>query len=366
MLAVLCWIWLLAPTPADVDKARELYRIGGEAYEQGRYVVAINAFEEARRLVDQPAIVFSLGQAARLQYFVDNKIANLRLAVDSYRDYLAMAPSGRRSNHAAHHVANLVPVLREAMMESAERRAARRAKEARLIVAAAVDGAKASVDGGDPLPIPATFVVPPGERIITVEAPEHRPAKQTAIAVAGAALPVQVSLVPLPGQVTVRSADADTARIDGQKISLAQLGKPIELTPGAHRLVLTAQGHRPFVQRFELDRRQALVIDAELPVTNQRVAAWSLLGAGGLSLITSGIFGALALDAQADAESLEGALGANGLSEAQLGRYGELESSRNDRAGLALGFGIAGATAVVTGVLLWIFDHEQPAAKSAL
>lgn len=359
MHSLLLLICMLSPTPADVEKARELYRIGGEAYEKGRFPVAISAFEEALRHVEQPAITFSLGQAARLQYFIDGNLAHLRRAIDAYRAYLEHAPTGGRRDHAAQHLGTLVPILERAQLESAERRAARRATVARLIVSSPIDGATASVDGGDPRPIPATFEVTPGERRIEVQAPEHTPATSTMTAVAGAALPVALAPVPFPGQVTVRANVVDRAHLDGQPIDPARLAQPLELPPGRHRITLSARGRVPFAHQFELGRKQVLEVDATLPVTNRRITAWSLIGAGGVSLATGAIFGGLALDAQSDAEALEGRIDA-GLSERELSRYRSLETSRDDRAGIALGLGIAGVAALTTGVLLWVFDHEQP------
>lgn len=360
MLTTLCWIMLLAPTPADVEKARDLYRIGGEAYRKARYEVAISAFVEARRLVDQPAVVFSLGQAARLQYFVDRKLEHLQQAVDAYRDYIEQVPSGRRVDHAAQHLSVLVPILQRAQIESTERRVAREAKVARLIVSSAVDGATASIDGGEPQPIPATFVVEPGERLVEVRAAEHTPATQRTTALAGAALPVNLAPTPLPGHLTVRAPAAETARLDGARINIDRLNEPIALPPGKHQISLTARGRVPFVRQFELDRKEALTIDADLPTTNRRIAAWSLLGLGVASVVTSGVFGGLALSAQSDAEDLESRRDRGGLSESDFDTYQRLEGTRDSRAELALGFGIAGSAALVTGILLWVFDHEQP------
>src|SRR6185503_11462520 len=67
------------------QRAKDLYDAGSEAYRAGRYLVAIEAFREARALATRPTLTFSLAQAYRLQYFVDGDAKALEQAIAMYR-----------------------------------------------------------------------------------------------------------------------------------------------------------------------------------------------------------------------------------------------------------------------------------------
>jgi tetratricopeptide (TPR) repeat protein len=68
-LAVAAAVTLMSLRPArasDVDEARRHYANGTKAYEIGAYDEAIREYGEAYRVIDDPALLFNLGQAHRL------------------------------------------------------------------------------------------------------------------------------------------------------------------------------------------------------------------------------------------------------------------------------------------------------------
>lgn len=353
----------LALFTTPVDQAKALYQAGGEAYRQGRYAVAIRAFEEVLRVARRPAVLFSAAQAYRLQYFVDGDLAKLERAVELYRAYLDEVPEGGRRDHAAQHLSTLTPILEQRRIEVSPGEAAADSA-ARLIVSSSIEGAIARVDGGEAVPIPAAFEVEPGERKVHVEAPEHLPQTVDTVAVAGSVVALNVDLEPAPGRLLVRGPEGARILLDGQFVGHSPLSAPIEVAPGRHHLVVTDRGRVPFVHPLELRRGQSAELDAELAVTGQRVAAWSLLGAGAALLAGAGATFALTLEREDEAAALEARFERRGLSTGEARRYRELEEERDELAALTIGLGTAAGAAVIAGVLLWVFDEADAPAST--
>ena len=73
--------------PESVEQAKEYFRAGAQAYAVGQYQVALQAFEQAYALAPRPAVLFSMAQAERRQYFVDQKTEHLEKAIRMFREY---------------------------------------------------------------------------------------------------------------------------------------------------------------------------------------------------------------------------------------------------------------------------------------
>lgn len=347
---------LLAATPED--PARDLYVAGSEAYRQGQYDVALRAFEEVLRVDPRPAAMFSAAQAHRLQFFVDQELEHLERSVTLYRQYLEAAPDGGRRSHAARHLATLTPLL--------ERRRAAELGDApeepevsRIIVSSKVEGAVAVVGDSDPTPIPAGFEVEPGKHRVRVTAPGYEPAVLDTVAVAGSVVALNPVMTPTPGTLTVRAPDGARVRLDGREIGRSPLPSPLVMPPGSHVVAVTDRGRNAFVRQLDVGRGEALAVDAELSVTNQRYAAWAALAAGGALLIGAGATYAVTVGKERDAEALEDRLATQGLTVAEATRYRELEDDRDGLAQVTTGLGIGAAVALGTGLVLWIFDEPD-------
>jgi tetratricopeptide (TPR) repeat protein len=346
---------LCVATSTAAEQARDLYRAGSEAYRQGQYEVAIRAFEEVLRVEPRAQAVFSAAQAHRLQFFVDDGLPHLERSVAQYRRYLELTPAGGRRDHAAQHLATLAPLLERRLAEAGGPGAVREAT-ARLIVAVPVEGALARVDDGEPAPIPATFEVTPGQHKVRVEAPEHQPAEVDTLAVAGTVVALNLTLTPAPGRLTVVAPAEASVRVDGRR--LLHPGA-VEVPPGPHVVTVTARGRVPFQRQVEVTRGGALAVQADLPVTSQRVAAWSLVGVGGALAAGAGVSLGRVLSRESEAGSLEAQQATGPLSPAEVERYRALEDSRDDLARLSAGLAGAAGAALVTAALLWIFDDPD-------
>ena len=65
LIALAAALWW---APAAADEARTYFDIGAKAYQAGRYLDAAQAFDEAYRRSTRPGLLFSLGQAHRMEY----------------------------------------------------------------------------------------------------------------------------------------------------------------------------------------------------------------------------------------------------------------------------------------------------------
>lgn len=80
---------LLAATPEDDARARELYENGARLYEEGLYEEAVAAWEEAWRLSERPLLLFNMANAME-------RLGRWREAMDLLNRYRAYAPAEER------------------------------------------------------------------------------------------------------------------------------------------------------------------------------------------------------------------------------------------------------------------------------
>ncbi len=350
----------LAATPAD--RARDLYRAGSEAYRQGQYQVAINAFEEVLTIERRPAAIFSAAQAHRLQYFVDRGPEHLDRAVVLYREYLEAAPGGSRRNHAAQHLATLTPIYeRERSNEDALEDSA---PQARIIVAANVEEATARVDDGEPTPIPAGFIVEPGPHRVFVEAPGYESVTLDTVAVEEGVTALNPELSPTPGRVTVYAPEGARVGIDGRVVGRAPLAEPLAVSPGSHVLSVIDDGRDPFVRRLEVGSGSSAEVEVDLSLSTQRLGAWVALGVGTASLVTSVFTLRGALVAESDASELERRIAAGNATVDDGARYSERISDRDTSARATIALAAVGVVALGTAAFLWVSDDPDAAAST--
>jgi tetratricopeptide (TPR) repeat protein len=77
-----------APDRATLRQAGQRYKEGKQAYDLGDYLKAIQAFEDAFRLSEDPILLFNVAQSYRKQFGVDSDRARLVKARDLYRTFL--------------------------------------------------------------------------------------------------------------------------------------------------------------------------------------------------------------------------------------------------------------------------------------
>ncbi|MDP2342827.1 MAG: hypothetical protein Q8O67_17860 [Deltaproteobacteria bacterium] len=351
------------PVPVEssaeiAERARALYVVGGEAYTKGRYDVAITAFDEVLRLSPRPAALFTLAQALRLQYFVDGDLDKLERAVANYRAYLEAEPDGPRRDHAAEHLSVLVPLLDRLRLEAAGGPAAPVVQPARLIVSSSTPGARASIDGGAPRDIPATFDVEPGARTVVVEAPLHVGAHRSTVAVAGAAVAVDVTLGLLPARLAILGADDAAVYVDGAPV----VGRELSLPSGVHDVAVRSRGRVSFAERVELKPGETRTLIVNLPLTAVSVVGIGGVAAGGAVLLASSAPLLVALSIDAEAVRIEGIADTRALRVDEADAYRALPAERDLWTRTATVTAVVGAVVVVAGGLLLLTDEAPSSA----
>lgn len=341
-----------APDAEQLERARTLFVTGSKAYNERKYAVAIDAFESAYALAPRASIVFALAQANRLQYYVDGEFERIENAVEYYRQYLERDDADpQQSDLAIRHLASLNPQLGRLSRKRDE-------SVARLIVSADAPDAMVRLGDGPPQEVPAAFEMPPGPVQITVTAPGYASQTREVVTVGGTGLPIDVQLVPLPGTLTVQTEEGAEVRVDGRSLGSAPVAAQT-LPPGTHRVVVLASGREPFVNVFALSAEDDVQVVAELEQTPQRIAAWATFGLAGALAVGSGITGALALDAQQDAEVFAARWQADGLDPEEADTYNGLVDERDQWTERTLILGVSAGVALALGGALWLFDDPQ-------
>lgn len=91
---------------SDKQKAREHYVAAKRSFELGRFDEAIKGYEEAYRLVDEPALLYNLGQAHRLA-------GHNREAMRAYKNFLSRLPDAKNRDEVEKKIAQLEKVVEE-------------------------------------------------------------------------------------------------------------------------------------------------------------------------------------------------------------------------------------------------------------
>lgn len=94
------------PAPGGVATAKEHYVKGSQLYDLGRYIEAVEQYEQAFRLSNRPGFLFNIGQAYRLA-------GKAREAIAAYEGFVRRDPSSPLKAEAQRHVATLQAKLDE-------------------------------------------------------------------------------------------------------------------------------------------------------------------------------------------------------------------------------------------------------------
>jgi hypothetical protein len=160
------------------EAAREAWRQGNAAYNLGHYVEAAKSYEDAYKLVQDPAFLFNIAQSLRLANMPEQ-------AIDRYRAFLRTAPAESPNREVA-------LKFSEELKKELKRRAEAKS-EAAVVAPAATDPAQGAA------PVPAVPAAAPSAATAAVPAPES-----PAPAVAPAAAPL--NLVPTQPPVDTSAA----------------------------------------------------------------------------------------------------------------------------------------------------------------
>lgn len=367
MRRVVAWVALAAitlpahaaPPPADMAAAREYFDAGRQAYDRGQFATAIAAFEEALRLSPRPSVIFSTAQAWRRQHVVDREPKSLRRAVELYRQYLGEVAEGGRRADAVQHLGDLEPLLLR--LESAPAAAAPASvapDPTQLMVTSQTPGARASLDAAPLVEMPLIATVAPGRHRIRVEAPGHFPVETEGVAVESRLVVVPVSLREAPARVAITAPPGTLVHVDGLPVAETPLPGPLELPAGTHHLALGHNGYEMDARTLVLEPGGAVPFAAELRATTQRKASWGVFGTAGALLVGAGVFGALAMVRENEADDILGRRDDAGenLTTSDVRRYNDARDARDQWRSMTLGLSAGAAALLLLGSGLYFFD----------
>ena len=361
---------LLLGRPASAEDASSLaqaktyFTAGAQAFEAGSFNAAIQAFEQAYKLAPKPAIIFSIAQAHRRQYYLDRKPEHLREAIRQYRDYRGKVEQGGRRADAAAALAELEPLA--ARLEPAAGAPAAEVKApTRLMVSSQTRGARVSLDGATPSETPLIGDVKPGKHAIRVEAAGFFSEEREVLAADGSLVAVDIPLRERPAHVIVETASGAQIAVDGRPAGTSPLTAPIELASGRHLVTVIRNGSRAYSAEIELARGEQRRMSIALETTGQRYASYALMSIGAGGLVVGGVFTGLALGSQRSAREISDARRTGNISAQQLDDYNQaLDHRETWRRAAGVAFG-AGAVVAATGLVLFAFDQPKLAPVTA-
>jgi hypothetical protein len=175
----------------------------------------------------------------------------------------------------------------------------------------------------------------------------------------------------IPRVVIKRGAGAETASIslDGTTVAPDLIGAPIPVNPGGHTIGISVPGGKSRNITVVLGEGQRTSIDASPdeppttppqppqpaaePISKTRLLSWVLIGTGGASLVTSGVFYGLRANALSD---LDSTCKNDRCPQSSQDTY-DSAKSYNTIANITLGAGIGLAA---TGAVLWYVSRPAP------
>lgn len=366
--AIALSVWSMAPLASaqtDVEQAKVLFTTGAQAYEKGDFLAAIQAFEEAEKRAPRPAIVFSIAQAHRRQYYNDTtNTEHLRAAVAKYREYLTQAPDGSRKSDASQALAELGPAA-DRLAASTEPAKPPPKQPARISInSTGTTNVLISLDGAAGVEAPLIKPVPEGPHKITLSADGFVEETHTVTAIEGSIVAQDFPLKEKPALVTIQTDSGARVEVDGRAVGVTPLAAPIPIAPGAHLITVAKNGHDAAIREVELTRGQATKLTLALPSSTQRKVSLGLLVAGGAGVLAGAAFTALALERQSFAQGILDRSATQNITTGDLASYQSAVDMRSTwTKGAYVAYG-AGAALLVAGGLLFAFDSPSLSAPA--
>lgn len=283
MIAVLLLCAIAQASEPELAEAKTYFEAGRQAYEATDYLTAAQAFEQAQALAPRAAIVFSMAQAYRQQYFLDRRLEHLQRAIELYGEYVAQTDKGGRKGDAQRFKAELERELKAVKSKNTpaiEPSAEVGKGKTQLMISSRTPGAMAALNGGEPQEMPLIAEVDPGPHEVKVEAEGFVPSSVKQTAVEGRLVVAEINLAEKPAAVRVNAPEGAEVSVDGRYVGQAPLLFPIQLRAGSHFLAVTDRGSHAFVRELSLDRGQELSLTASLETTAQRDVSYYFIGGG--------------------------------------------------------------------------------------
>jgi len=347
----------------DTERAKMLFSSGAQAYAAGQFDAAIQAFSEANHILPRPAIVYSLAQAHRRQYFVDRKKEHLTAAIASFRAYIEQVPDGGRRADAALALSELEPMLAR-MGEGAGGAQAPEAKEpatepARLMITTQPSGAWMTIDGRERKQTPFAAEVTPGTHRVHVTLDGYFDEDREILAIDRTLVPVPLELRERPAHLTVNGPKGCDVSIDGRPAGTTPQLESIEVSAGTHLVVVSKNGYKAYSEDVDFRRDERKTVAVSLEATGQRIVARSLLISGGVLVVAGGVFSLVALNRQQAALDVRDRQRGGQISADDPGTLDEAKSARNRWTTAAVGAFSVGGVALATNLVFYVFDRPM-------
>ncbi len=344
---------------SSLDKAREFFQAGAQAYAVGEFAAATQAFEQAYQLVPRPAVLFSIAQAERKQYFLDHQSEHLLKAIGLYKRYLDEEPQAARKADAVQALSELEPLAAQTAAPALEAKATPSnslSTPTRLMITSQAQEARIRLDNQAPAESPLIRQVEPGEHQIQVTAPGYVDSTRKVVAVNGAIITVDVALTERPAKLVVIAPEGALLSIDGRVQGECPFPKPLELPAGSHLVTLTMSGFVGVSREQTLVRGQTTVVTAPMPRTLKRTVSYIMLGTAASAVTVGGVFTYFALQQQSSAQAFLDAKGRQQQLPGELSQYDSTRMARDRLRTAALASVGIGAGLAIGGALLIALD----------
>jgi len=341
------------------EQAKALFNAGAQAYSVGQYVAAIDAFEEAYKLQPLPAIVFSLAQAERRQYFVDHKPDRLTKALDGFRKYIAEVTQGGRRGDAVAAIAELEPLADKAKTMPPPPPAEPVKQATRIMVTSPIPSAKVEVDGSSAGDAPYIGEVKAGKHTVVVKAKGYDDEKREVAVAEGGVIALDLEPRERPAFLNVKGPSGADISVDGRPVAVTPLASPLALSHGRHFVSVTKNGKLAFTREIAVVRGETSSVDVSLESSGQRYVAYGFLGAGVAAFVTGGVFVGLTLDRQHKAQSVLDTKDKSNIDPSQLGDYQAARADRDKYRTMSFVTFGAGAVLTTVGIVLFAFDRPS-------
>ena len=346
-----------AQSASDLERAKASFKAGANAYAVGDYLAAIQALEDAYEISPLPAIAFSLAQAERKQYFVDEQRAHLQRALELFRRYLSEDTRGARREDARLAITQLEPLL-DAKPRKPELTAKAQARPTRLMIVSDAPGARITLDDGAAAASPLIREVTPGKHHARVQASGYVDAERDVTALSGELLLTEVRLAERPGTLFVSAPAGAEVYVDGVFVGQGGQMVTVSLAPGPHQMHVAQQGRRLARRAIRLERGKAHTEIVTLEPTTQRTLSEVLFIGGGAAIGASLVLSALAVRSENRAEDFLQERSHKNVDSGELVAYRASLVERN-RYRTAAGVGVASAFGMfITG--LFLHELDQP------
>lgn len=350
------------PSEADLARARAVFDAGAKSFEAGDYDAAIQAFQQAYRVVPRDNLVFSIAQAHRRQYIATGQAKNLRAAVDHYRRYLARVATGGKRPDAVKALEELDAAYRALPQEDGADGAAEppTSGKTRIWISSRTPGATFTIDGGEPAPVGRSVEVEPGKHQVRFTAPGHIEREIEVNAVAGELVPESLDLQPRPAGLIIRADSGAQVYVDGTLVGETPLPDAVRVAPGRHDVSISLLGHRSEATQVTIAGGETKSVEVDLVTTGQRDVAYGFLVTGGTFLTASGVFFAVAGARHGDAALIYQKHLDQNISVDDVEEYERIGAQRDRFAVAASATGVVGLIVGLVGAGLYLFDDATP------